>query len=115
MPWAHVTDHWDEHHKFLAAFEREPRSICLYFAGLSYCKRSGNDGLIPGGKVRSLLGWSLRAQRALVQYDLWCEAGAGAMEVHDYLDWNYSAQERSAKARNAAQIMWARRRSNANA
>lgn len=109
MGWGFFDDHWDEHPKVLAAFELDPQAPLLFVSGVLYCRRSGQPGIIPAAKVRSLLGYRARARRALVAVELWHDA-AGSAEIHDWEDWNRQAADRSASARNAAQIRWAKGR-----
>ncbi len=124
MPWVYLDDHWDDHPKLLAVFGADPQALILFFSGLAYCRRSGSGGLIPAPKVRGLLAWRPKSQ-AVLQTDfgasekpgaLWHPVmDSGAVEVHDYLDWNRGAEERSASARNAAQVRWAKDRARRNA
>lgn len=110
MGWVYVDDHWTEHPKLLAAYARTPRAIAAYFSGLAYCRRNATAGLVPAAAVKRLLGWSAKAHRALTDFELWHDAGDGAIEVHDYDEWNRTGETRSASARNAAQVRWERER-----
>lgn len=121
MGFVYLDDHWDEHPKFLGAFGSDPQSIVLYISSLSFCRRAGSGGLIDAVQVKRLLGYRLRSRRALVQFALWEEVpghdgnSLGAIEVHDYAQWNRTAEERSASARNAAQVRWRAERARRNA
>jgi hypothetical protein len=114
MPWVYLDDHWDEHPKMLSAYEIDLLAPTLFISGLAYVRRNNTDGLIPGPKVRGLLGWRAKSQRALVCAGLWREDGPGAaVTVHDWNDWNTTSerkQDRSASARNAAQVRWSKHR-----
>ena len=108
MPWVYLDDHWDEHPKILEAFELDCQAPILFISGNTYCRRSGAKGLIPGPKVRGLLGWRPKAQKALVEAGLWHLVEPGkSIEVHDWEQWNHS-EGQSASARNAAQVRWKR-------
>ena len=117
MGWVYLDDHFDEHHKVLAAGELHPLDPWLFVCGLTYCRRSGSAGLIAGPKVRMLTPLFKKGARdALVQIGLWDEVAGGAIQVHDYSQWNRTNEERSASARNAAQVRWSQRNgSDANA
>ena len=110
MAWVYLDDHFDEHPKLVGAYERDPHALIVFISGLAYCRRNDTDGLILGAKVRGLLGWRPKAQKALLDLELWHDAGNGAVVVHDYEDWNRTSDQRSASARNAAQIRWAKER-----
>jgi hypothetical protein len=110
MPWVYLDDHFDEHPKVLDAYELDPQAITLFVAGLAYCRRSDSGGHIAATKVRALLGYRHKAERALVIAGLWeGELEGGAIKVHDYEQWNRAGQSRSASARNAARVRWADR------
>ena len=107
MPWVYLDDHFDEHPKVLAAGGLHPLAPWLFVCGLTYCRRAGTDGLIFAEKIKTLTPLYRAAARvALVRVLLWEEVGAGAVQVHDYCDWNRPAAGRSASARNAAQVRW---------
>jgi hypothetical protein len=109
VPWVYLDDHWDEHPKILTAYAEDPLAPTLFISSMTYCRRSSPDGIIPGPKVRGLLGWRAKAQRALLAAELWHHIGPGeTMEIHDWRDWNHGAEARTASARNAAQIKWKR-------
>ena len=111
MAWVYLDDHWDEHPKVLDAYELDALAPLLFISGLAYCRRSGTDGRISGTKIKGLLGYRPKALRALLATELWHKVGPGdAVVIHDWHDWNRSAEERSASARNAAQVRWSRDR-----
>lgn len=108
MTWVYLDDHFDENPKVLDVFEQDPQAIVLYIAGLAYCARNATDGHIPGTKISALLGYRVKAQRALLNAGLWHKEGPGLeIVVHDWEQWNRTAVRRSASARNAAQVRWA--------
>lgn len=110
VPWVYLDDHFDEHPKVLEAREIHRDAPWLFVAGLCYCRRAATDGLIPGPQVgRLITHFSKKAAGALVTVALWDELGTGAMTVHDYGEWNRTNEERSASARNAAQVRWGKR------
>jgi hypothetical protein len=111
MTWVYLDDHWDEHPKFHDVFAQDPHAIILFISGLAYCARNATDGEIPATKVHALMGYRPKAQRALLNAGLWHKSGPGqGIQVHDWSQWNQKAADRSASARNAAQVRWARAR-----
>lgn len=109
MGWVYLTDHFDEHHKVLGAGDIHPLAPWLFVCGLTYCRRAGSAGLIPDAKVRTLTPlYKKGARDALVQVALWDEVEAMGIQVHDWEQWNRTNDEKTASARNAAQIRWAR-------
>jgi hypothetical protein len=108
MPWVYLDDHFDEHHKVLAAGDIHPLAPWLFVCGLTYCRRADTAGLIPEAKVRTLTPLYKRAARdALVKVGLWDAAGtSGGIAVHNYSEWNRPSEARSASARNAAMVRW---------
>jgi hypothetical protein len=109
MPWVYLDDHFDEHHKVLAAGDLHPLAPWLFVCGLTFSRRAGSAGLIPAAKVRTLTPlYRKPARDALVTVALWDELADGAVLIHDYGQWNKTNTERSASARNAAQVRWAK-------
>jgi hypothetical protein len=110
VPWVYLDDHWDEHPKFLAAFELDALAPLLFISSLAYCRRNDTKGYVPGPKVKGLLGYRPKAARALLAAELWHKAGPGeGVDLHDYADWNRVSESRSASARNAARARWGER------
>lgn len=108
MGWVYLDDHFDEHHKVLAAGDLHPLAPWLFVCGLTYCRRSDTAGVIVDAKVRTLTPlYKKGARDALVTVGLW-EALTFGVQVHDYGVWNKSNSERSASARNAAQVRWSK-------
>lgn len=111
MPWVYLDDHWDEHPTVLAAFSEDPMAVIVFISGITYSRRNGTKGHIPGPKVRGLLGWRPKAEKALVAVGLWEPVGSNlGVQIHDWDQWNQRAERRTASARNAAQVKWANER-----
>ena len=109
MSWVYLDDHFDEHHKVLAAGQLHPLAPWLFVCGLTYSRRAGNGGLIPAPKVKMLTPlYRKPARDALVTVALWDALSDGAVQIHDYGQWNKTNTERSASARNAAAVRWSR-------
>jgi hypothetical protein len=115
--FVYLDDHFDEHHKVLAAGDIHPLGPWLFVCGLTYCRRAGTSGLIVAAKVRTLTPlYKPGARDALIQVCLWDTVDdKGAVEVHNYSGWNRTNEERSASARNAAQVRWKGRGKQADA
>jgi hypothetical protein len=107
MGWVYLDDHFDEHHKVLAAGELHPLAPWLFVCGLTYSRRAATGGLIPEAKVRTLTPlYKPGARAALVTVALWDHLPDIGIQVHNYGEWNRTNEERSASARNAAQVRW---------
>ncbi len=116
MGWVYLDDHFDEHHKVVGAGDLCPLAPWLFVCGLTYCRRSANGGLIQGSMVRTLTPLYKKAARdALVTVALWDELETGDIQIHDYGQWNKTNAERSASARNAAQVRWSKINTNHSA
>ncbi|HEX9413816.1 MAG TPA: hypothetical protein VF916_09970 [Ktedonobacterales bacterium] len=104
MPWVMLDDQFADHPKVMAA---GPLASWLYICGLTYCARYLTDGFIPAAQVRKLADVENASALAcrLVDADLWHETEGGYL-VHDYLNYNPSAEKvradrAAAKARMA--------------
>src|SRR5262249_41376226 len=99
MTWAKVDDRWPRHPKAIAV---GPLGRDLYVCGLCYCNEHLTDGFIPDDAVATLAlpGPGNRHNRftsvsvtlqKLLDAHLW-ERVQGGYRVHDYLDWNPTAE-----------------------
>jgi len=97
MAWLKLDDNAPHHRKVLAAGDV---GAWLWVCGLAYCQRHATDGRIAREAVPFLgcTGWKAGTPR-LVAAGLWKETTDG-YEVHDFLDWNDSAEVRTQKARD---------------
>jgi len=99
MTWAKVDDRWPRHPKAIAV---GPLGRDLYICGLCYCNEHLTDGFIPEEAVATLApsgpgnhqnkvsSASATTQR-LLSAGLW-EKVPGGYRVHDYFDWNPTAE-----------------------
>ena len=107
MAWVYLDDHFPEHHKTLGAMEIHPLAPYLFICGLAYCRRNFSGGLIPALAIPNLMPkYAKNAKKALILVKLWDEMSDGAVQIHDYEEWNHS-EARTAAARKAATIRWA--------
>jgi hypothetical protein len=100
MPWIRLDDQFPDHPKVLAA---GPAASWLYVCGIGYCNRLLTDGLIPSGQVRKLADVDNATELAgkLVEAGLW-EQVEGGYQVHDFLDYQPSAEQvKAERADNA--------------
>lgn len=110
MAWVYLDDHFDEHPKVLAARDIHRDAPWLFVAGLCLAKRQAQGGLIPETQIpRLITSYSRKSASALIDVGLWDESPIGA-QIHGYSKWNRMGEEKSASARNAAQVRWQRER-----
>ena len=105
MSWAKFDDRFPNHPKVLALSDSEFR---LHVTAICYCCDQLTDGVLPECVPSSLpraprAGRLLNAIASLERIGLWDRIDSG-WEVHDFLDWNPSADRVKAKkaARAAA-------------
>jgi hypothetical protein len=93
--WVRIDDNAPQHIKMLTA---GPHACWLWVCGLAYCQRQKTDGLIPTVALPTLgVGAWKKYAGVLVSAGLWHKEDSG-YRIHDYLDWNASADERNNKA-----------------
>jgi hypothetical protein len=91
VTWVRLDDHFHDHPKIV---ELSHEAYRVFVGGLCYCARHLTDGKIPQSAVRTL--GSKKAAGELVTSGLWDQNGTGVV-VHDYLDYQYSAERIRAK------------------
>jgi hypothetical protein len=99
MAWVKLDDGIYDHPKFLAA---GPEAAWLWVSALSYASRYLTDGFVSAAQAR-LLASSRHAKKLadrLVEVGLW-EAAEGGYQIHDYHDYQPTAEQVRA-AREAA-------------
>lgn len=103
MPWVKLDDQFPDHPKVLAA---GPLASWLYVCGLGYCGRLLTDGFIPDGQVRKLADVENATELAsrLVEVGLW-DREEGGYRVHDYHEYQPSAEKVKAERAAAAERM----------
>lgn len=91
MSWVRLDDQFTTHPKVVRAGDM---AAWLWVCGLTYCAQHNTDGFIPAEAVPRLSG--LKSTKPLVskllEVGLW-ETKEGGYFVHDYLDWQPSAEE----------------------
>lgn len=103
MAWVRVDDSFADHPKIIAA---GPLASWLYVCGLTYCARLLTDGFIPAGQVRKLadLDGAMQLAETLVECGLW-ERCDGGFRVHDFLQYNPTAEKVRADRKAAQERM----------
>jgi len=92
MGWVRIDDNAPHHRKMLQA---GPHACWLWVCGLAYCQRMRTDGFIPTEALPMLgVGAWKKYAGILVSSQLWHKV-EGGYQVHDFLDWNASADERA--------------------
>jgi hypothetical protein len=98
--WVKIDDHFPNHPKVVRA---GGDAAWLYLCGLCYCAEHLTDGKIPAAMVPRLSDRKapMKLARKLVDVGLWDGSETTGFVVHDWCDWNPSADEarkkRSAK------------------
>ena len=100
MAWIKIDDQFADHPKVLMA---GPLASWLYVCGLTYSGRYLTDGWIPTAQVRKLadVDDALGLAARLVAVGLW-EPVDGGYQIHDYHDYNPTADKVKADRASAA-------------
>ncbi len=105
MGWVRLDDSFPDHPK---AVQAGPTACWMYICGIAYANRFLTDGFIPERQVARLCDAKKPETLAamLVEVGLW-EPTTGGYLIHDYLDYQSSAEkvkrERSSNARRQAE------------
>jgi hypothetical protein len=117
LPWVRLDTQWASNPKFLMLVEdKKWRAIAVYMAGLGYSGVHGTNGFLPGLCLPMLHG-TKREAAELVDVRLWTPAPAG-WDINGWAEFQPSSEEheqRSQRAREAAQIRWSKQRAQRNA
>lgn len=102
MPYLNLDDEFTEHPKVDGLTDGAFR---LHVSGMRYCAKNTSDGIIPAARVDRLKpGYKPSQLNELLRAKVWhrggdgcgtdhCPVGAtGEYVVHDYLEWNKSAE-----------------------
>lgn len=93
MAWARIDDSAYTHPKLL---DLDPAAVGLWAMGLSYCADHLTDGHIPRAQVVRLIAApasrALSLAALLVKAGLWESRGNDGYAVHDFAQWNDSAE-----------------------
>lgn len=95
MAWLKIDDNAPGHKKLLKV---PPAARWLWVCGLAYCQRLKTDGAIPAEALDTFAVKNPKPlASSLVDARLW-HVDADGYTVHDFLDWNESAEQREAKS-----------------
>lgn len=89
MTWVKLDDSFPEHKKIV---ELSDRAFRIHVAAICYSARNLTDGHIPPSVVRTLTFAKKTPLNELVKAGLWRENGSGGYLIHDYLEYNPSAE-----------------------
>lgn len=96
MPWFNVDDGFHCHPKVLAAGNA---AMGLWARCGSYCARYATNGIVPAEIVRA---YGNRAERERLLAVGWLKPHPEGFEMHDYLDYNRTAEQVAAERAKAA-------------
>lgn len=117
LPWVRMDTQWPSNPKFLMlAEDKQWRAITAYWAALSWSGGQGLSGFVPYYALPQTFA-TRREANVLGEVRLWVP-GEGGWQINDFTEHQPSHEEhekRSARAREAAQIRWARERANGHA
>jgi hypothetical protein len=109
MAYAPIHAAFFDHAKYLAVVEQDARAIALHFWAIAFANDALTDGFVGTIHVRRRieLGEPLRLADLLVGAGLW-ESAAGGYQIHDFLDYNLSAEQvrRKRAFTSARQARW---------
>lgn len=110
LPWVRLDTQWFANPKFVNLIaDRKHRAVTAYMAGIAWSGGQGQAGYIPKG-VLPLIHATLRDASDLVDARLWIP-DSGGWRINDWEEYQPTNEEhlrRSEKAREAAQIRWAK-------
>lgn len=107
MSWVRLDDGAPGHRKIVGLSDAAFR---LWIVGLTYCNQQANDGRFSAASARILTGYLASPELGrgaiaeLCTAGLWAETADG-YEVHDYLEYQPSQEERASANRAAAERM----------
>jgi hypothetical protein len=107
MSWVRLDDGAPGHRKIVGLSDAAFR---LWIVGLTYCNQQANDGRFSAASARIMTGYLASPELGrgaiaeLCAAGLWAETADG-YEVHDYLDYQPSQEERCAANKAAAERM----------
>lgn len=105
MPYARFDDRYDDHRKIKRALRREPAAVAIHAMAITYCNRHNTNGELELDTVEewlALLPYKTRQKQGVVSVlldlRLFEQTDSETFEVHDFLDWNLSREQRASLA-----------------
>jgi len=112
LPWVRLDSGFARNHKVIELAHRKRwQAVTCYVAGLGYSGEHGLAGFVPESCLSFIHGNKTVASH-LTEVGLWI-AVTGGWEINDWSEYqptNEEAETRKRKARDAAQVRWARHR-----
>lgn len=113
LPWVRLDTQFPLNPKILTLVEdKQWRAVVAYVGGLSYSGAHGTDGFLPRLCLPHLHATAREAAQ-LVAVGLWLPAGNAGWDINGWAEFQPSdaeTQQRSQKAREAAQKRWSAQR-----
>jgi hypothetical protein len=114
LPWVRMDTQWPNNPKFLQLVEdKRWRAVAVYWAGLAWSGSQGQAGFLPAYAL-PMIHASKKEASDLTDVALWVPA-PGGWNINDWAEYQPTTEEqeeRSRKARSAAQARWAKRNGN---
>lgn len=95
--------------KVAAVLAESPTAVILHIESIAYSAQHLTDGIVPKALVMRMVGAEDSDADLLIESGMWIKAGAGRIEVRDYLEHQRSAAEAkklSEAGRKAAESRW---------
>lgn len=113
LNWVRVDSNLHSNHKVLALLSARggDHALCVFLFGLGHSGSHGLAGFIPSAAIGLFHGTKKDAS-LLVDVGMWDEV-PGGFTIHDWSEYQLADEEaaaRSEKARNAAEVRWAKQR-----
>lgn len=111
LPWVRMDTQWPQNPKFLMLIDdKKFRAVTAYWASVAWSGAQGLDGFVPFYALASIHA-TRREAGELMDVSLWIERDGG-WAINDWAEYQPSSAEheqRSKKARLAAESRWSRR------
>lgn len=113
LPWVRLETNLAHNPKVLdLVANRQYQAVALYVFALGYSGAQGLDGYVPAAALPVIHGTRKVADQ-LVAVGLWRAAGDAGWDINGWADYQYTSEEnqqRTNRAKSAAQARWDRAR-----
>jgi hypothetical protein len=103
MPWGRLDDSFYDHPKLDLLGRNRLACVGLHALAISWCNRFLTDGQVPRARVRRL-GGTVELADCLVKAGLWERSEGGNYRIHDFGDYNESADYVRTKRRQMREL-----------
>ena len=111
LPWVRLDTGFARNHKVIELSHRKRwQAICVYVSGLGYSGEHGLSGFVPESCLPFIHGTRAIAAQ-LVEVGLWAPS-RGGWDINDWDEYqptNEESERRKKKAKDAAEVRWAKR------